>query len=59
MDYQELLQKKALYDQGKDTLQEVTAKSYAQVFELEYTYNSTVLEAFAYDEIKKRAKNKL
>ena len=44
MDYQELLRKKALYDQGKDTLPEVTAKSYAQAFDLEYTHNSTAIE---------------
>lgn len=44
MDYQRLLQKKALYDQSKDTLPEVTAKSYAQAFDLEYTHNSTAIE---------------
>jgi Fic family protein len=44
LDYQRLLQKKVLYDQSKDTLPEVTAKSYAQAFELEYTHNSTAIE---------------
>lgn len=44
MDYRELLRKKVLYDQGKDTLPEVTAKSYAQAFDLEYTHNSTAIE---------------
>jgi len=44
LDYQRLLQKKALYDQSKDTLPEVTAKSYTQAFDLEYTHNSTAIE---------------
>ncbi|MFB5763962.1 cell filamentation protein Fic [Paenibacillus medicaginis] len=44
MDYQILLQKKALYDQRKDTLPEATVKSYIQAFELEYTHHSTAIE---------------
>ncbi len=44
MNYQELLRKKALYDKTKNTFPEVTAKSYAQAFELEYTHNSTAIE---------------
>ncbi|MDP4096392.1 Fic family protein [Paenibacillus sp. P96] len=44
MDYQILLQKKALYDQRKDTLPEATVKSYVQAFELEYTHHSTAIE---------------
>lgn len=44
MDYIRILQKKALYDQSKDTLPEATAKSYSQAFDLEYTHNSTAIE---------------
>lgn len=44
MDYPELLRKKALYEQAKDTLPEITVKSYVQAFELEYTHNSTAIE---------------
>lgn len=44
MNYQELLQKKALYDQNKDSLPEVTVKSYAKAFDLEYTHHSTAIE---------------
>lgn len=44
VDYQELLRKKALYEQTKDTLPEITVKSYMQAFELEYTHNSTAIE---------------
>jgi len=44
VDYSELLRKKALYDQAKDTLPEITVKSYVQAFELEYTHNSTAIE---------------
>lgn len=44
MDYPQLMRKKALYEQAKDTLPEVTVKSYVQAFELEYTHNSTAIE---------------
>lgn len=44
MDYPRLLRKKALYEQAKDTLPEITVKSYVQAFDLEYTHNSTAIE---------------
>ncbi|MDF2926184.1 MAG: hypothetical protein K0R57_5098 [Paenibacillaceae bacterium] len=44
MGYSELLQKKALYEQAKDTLPEITVRSYVQAFELEYTHHSTAIE---------------
>lgn len=44
MNYPELLRKKALYEQGKGTLPEVTVNSYMQAFELEFTHNSTAIE---------------
>lgn len=44
MKYPELLRKKALFEQAKDTLPEITVKSYVQAFELEYTHNSTAIE---------------
>ena len=44
MNYSELLRKKALYEQGKDTLPKNTANSCMQAFELEYTHNSTAIE---------------
>ncbi|MHA6533947.1 Fic family protein [Paenibacillus sp. BAC0078] len=44
MNYPELLRKKALYEQAKDTLPEVTVQSYVRAFELEYTHNSTAIE---------------
>lgn len=44
MDYPELLRKKALYEKIKDTLPEITVRSYLQAFELEYTHNSTAME---------------
>lgn len=44
MDYPELLRKKALYEKTKDTLPEITVRSYVQAFELEYTHNSTAIE---------------
>jgi len=47
VDYQELLRKKNLYEQIKDTLPEITIKSYAQTFDLEYTHNSTAIEGNA------------
>lgn len=43
-DYPDLWNKKALYEQIKDTLPELTVKSYVQAFELEYTHNSTAIE---------------
>lgn len=44
MNYPELLRKKALYEQGKDSLPEVTTNSFMQAFELEFTHNSTAIE---------------
>ncbi|NOU81644.1 Fic family protein [Paenibacillus sp. LMG 31459] len=44
MSYPELMRKKDLYEQAKDTLPEITLKSYVQAFELEYTHNSTAIE---------------
>lgn len=44
MSYPELMRKKDLYEQAKDTLPEITVKSYVQAFELEYTHNSTAIE---------------
>ncbi len=44
MNYHSLLQKKTQYDQCKDSLPEVTVKSYAQAFDLEYTHHSTAIE---------------
>lgn len=44
MSYPELLRKKDLYEQARDTLPEITVKSYVQAFELEYTHNSTAIE---------------
>lgn len=44
LNYQTLLQKKARYDQSKDSLPEVTVKSYAQAFDLQYTHHSTAIE---------------
>lgn len=39
-----MLRKRALYEQAKDTLPEITVKSYVQAFELEYTHNSIAIE---------------
>ena len=44
MDYKTLLQKKEYYEQIKDSLPEITVKSYAKAFELEYTHHSTAIE---------------
>ncbi|WP_367567713.1 Fic family protein [Lacrimispora sp.] len=44
MNYQELLQKKTLFDQSRDSLPEITVKSYARAFDLEYTHHSTAIE---------------
>lgn len=44
MGYPELLRKKDLYEKAKDTLPEITVKSYVQAFELEYRHNSTAIE---------------
>ncbi|WP_238655488.1 Fic family protein [Paenibacillus piscarius] len=44
MSYPEILRKKALYDQTKDKLSNITVNSYVKAFELEYTHNSTAIE---------------
>lgn len=44
MAYTELLRKKAMYEQVKNVLPELSVKSYVQAFELEYTHNSTAIE---------------
>lgn len=44
MDYQDLLRKRALYQQGKSLIPELTLQSYEQAFEIEYTHNSTAIE---------------
>lgn len=44
MNYQQILQKKSLYEQKIHTLSQITAKSYAESFEIEYTHNSTAIE---------------
>lgn len=44
MGYPEILRKKALYDQAKDQIPDLTVQSYVKAFELEYTHNSTAIE---------------
>ncbi|NQX48352.1 Fic family protein [Paenibacillus tritici] len=44
MGYPEIVRKKALYDQVKDKLPDITVNSYVKAFELEYTHNSTAIE---------------
>lgn len=44
MDYTRLLKKKALFEENKKIMSEVTAKSYSQSFDIEYTHNSTAIE---------------
>ncbi|WP_342548366.1 Fic family protein [Paenibacillus sp. FSL P2-0089] len=44
MSYPEILRKKALYDQAKDQIPDLTVQSYVKAFELEYTHNSTAIE---------------
>ena len=44
MDFKTLLEKQKLYEEGKDTLHEVTIESYNNAFEVEFTHNSTAIE---------------
>lgn len=44
MDFKRLLEKQKLYEEGKDTLHEVTIESYNNAFEVEFTHNSTAIE---------------
>ena len=39
MDYQKLIQKRDIYQQGKNRIPELTISSYEQAFEIEYTYH--------------------
>ena len=44
MDYQELLQKRDAYQEGKHLIPELTITSYERAFEIEYTHHSTAIE---------------
>ncbi|QNU66267.1 Fic family protein [Ruminiclostridium herbifermentans] len=44
MDFKRILEKQKLYEEGKDTLHEVTIESYNNAFEVEFTHNSTAIE---------------
>lgn len=44
MDYQKLIQKRDIYQQGKSRIPELTISSYEQAFEIEYTHHSTAIE---------------
>lgn len=44
MDYNRILEKQKLYEDGKDTLHKVTVESYNDAFEVEFTHNSTAIE---------------
>lgn len=44
MDFYRILEKQKLYEDGKDTLHEVTVESYNNAFEVEFTHNSTAIE---------------
>lgn len=44
MNYTELLKKRDLYQQSRDSIPELTLQSYEQAFEIEYTHNSTAIE---------------
>lgn len=44
MDFKRILEKQKLYENGKDTLHEVTVESYNDAFEVEFTHNSTAIE---------------
>lgn len=44
MDFNRILVKQKLYEDGKDTLHEVTIESYNDAFEVEFTHNSTAIE---------------
>lgn len=44
MDFERLLKKKELYQQGKEYIPQITVASYEQAFEIEYTHNSTAIE---------------
>lgn len=44
MDYQKLVQKRDIYQQGKHKIPELTISSYEKAFEIEYTHHSTAIE---------------
>lgn len=44
MDFNRILVKQKRYEDGKDTLHEVTIESYNDAFEVEFTHNSTAIE---------------
>lgn len=44
VDFERLLKKKELYQQGKEYIPQITVTSYEQAFEIEYTHNSTAIE---------------
>ena len=44
MDYESLLEKKRIFEQGKDKISEVTLTSYEKDFELTFTHHSTAIE---------------
>ena len=44
MKYQDILQKKEIYQANKALIPEITLQSYEQAFEIEYTHNSTAIE---------------
>ena len=44
MDYQELLRKRDVYQEGKHLIPELTIASYERAFEIEYTHHSTAIE---------------
>lgn len=47
MDFERLLKKKELCQQGKEYIPQITVASYEQAFEIEYTHNSTAIEGNA------------
>ncbi len=44
MDFKRISEKQKSYDDGKNTLHEVTIESYNNAFEVEFTHNSTAIE---------------
>lgn len=44
MDYERLLRKKEIYQQGKGKIPQLTVASYERAFEIEYIHNSTAIE---------------
>ena len=44
MDFNRILEKLKIYEEGKDALHEVTVESYNDAFEVEVTHNSTAIE---------------